>query len=44
MKKKISLALNQIVMPNDSFKEFIFLAKKLDLQAIEIRNDISTNI
>jgi 2-keto-myo-inositol isomerase len=40
----ISFALNQIIMPNSSFKEFVFLAKKLDLQAIEIRNDVATNL
>ena len=44
MKKNISLAINQMIMPNSSFEEFITLAKKLNVKAIEIRNDIATNL
>ena len=44
MKENISLAINQMIMPNSSFEEFITLAKKLNVKAIEIRNDIATNL
>ena len=42
--KNISFALNQIMLPEASFTDFIFFAKKLDINAIEIRNDIRTNL
>ena len=42
--KNISFALNQIMLPEASFADFIFFAKKLDINAIEIRNDIKTNL
>lgn len=42
--KNISFALNQIMLPEASFTDFIYFAKKLDIHAIEIRNDIKTNL
>ena len=42
--KNISLALNQIILPEAPFSDFIYFAKKLDVDAIEIRNDIRTNL
>ena len=38
-----NLSINQIVMKNSSFDEFITFTKKLNIQNIEIRNDIKTN-
>ena len=42
--KNLSFALNQIMLPEASFTDFIYFAKKLDIHAIEIRNDIRTNL
>ena len=42
--KNLSFALNQIMLPEASFTDFIYFAKKLDIHAIEIRNDIKTNL
>ena len=42
--KNISLALNQIILPEAPFSDFIYFVKKLDVDAIEIRNDIRTNL
>jgi len=42
--KNISLALNQIILPEAPFSDFINFAKKLDVDAIEIRNDTKTNL
>ena len=39
-----NLSINQIVMKNSSFDEFITFTKKLNIQNIEIRNDIKTNL
>ena len=44
MNRNISFALNQIIAPNSSLKEFVFLSKKLGIEAIEIRNDVATNL
>ena len=44
MTKKIPFSLNQIILPGSSFDDFLLLAKKLDVKAIEIRNDIATNL
>ena len=38
-----SFALNQIILPNKPFKDFINFSKKLNIKSIEIRNDIKTN-
>ena len=40
----ISFALNQILFPDSPFKNFISFSKKLNVKAIEIRNDIKTNL
>ena len=40
----ISFALNQIILPEAPLTDFIHFAKKLDVDAIEIRNDIKTNL
>ena len=42
--KNISFAINQIVLPNAEFIDFVNLAKLLDISAIEIRNDIANNL
>ena len=42
--KNISFAINQIVLPNAKFIDFVNLAKLLDISAIEIRNDIANNL
>ena len=44
MNRNISFALNQIIAPNSSLKEFVFLSKKLGIETIEIRNDVATNL
>ena len=40
----ISFALNQILFPDSPFENFISFSKKLNVKAIEIRNDIKTNL
>ena len=40
----ISFALNQILFPDAPFENFISFSKKLNVKAIEIRNDIKTNL
>ena len=40
----IKFSLNQMVMPNDPFENFVLLAKTTGVNAIEIRNDIKTNL
>ena len=40
----IKFSLNQMVMPNDPFENFVLLAKTIGVNAIEIRNDIKTNL
>lgn len=42
--KNISFAINQIVLLNAKFIDFVNLAKLLDISAIEIRNDIANNL
>ena len=42
--KSISLSLNQILFPDSPFDDFLSFSKKLNIQAIEIRNDIKTNL
>ena len=42
--KTIPLSLNQIILPNSSFEDFISFAKKLKIDAVEIRNDIKSNL
>ena len=42
--KSISFALNQILFPEKSFEKFISFYKQLNVKAIEIRNDIKTNL
>ena len=42
--KNISFALNQIMLPEAPLIDFIHFAKKLDIDAIEIRNDIRINL
>ena len=37
-------SLNQILCPDISFEEFILFTKKLNINFIEIRNDIKTNL
>ena len=44
MKKNITFSLNQMIMPNSSFDDFISFAKKMNIKKIEIRNDIKTNL
>ena len=39
-----SFALNQIILPNKPFEDFINFSKKLNIKSIEIRNDIKTNL
>ena len=39
-----SFALNQIILPNKPFEDFIHFSKKLNIKSIEIRNDIKTNL
>ncbi len=40
----ISFSLNQILFPDSPFENFISFSKKLNVKAIEIRNDIKTNL
>ena len=42
--KSISFALNQIIFPDLPFKDFLTFSKRLNIKAIEIRNDIKTNL
>ena len=42
--KSISFALNQIIFPDLPFKDFLTFSKRLNVKAIEIRNDIETNL
>ena len=42
--KSISFALNQIIFPDLPFKDFLTFSKRLNVKAIEIRNDIKTNL
>ena len=37
-------SLNQILCPDIAFEEFILFTKKLNINFIEIRNDIKTNL
>ena len=42
--KNINFSLNQIILPEASLTDFIYFSKRLDINAIEIRNDIKTNL
>lgn len=42
--KQISFAVNQIILPDSPFENFISFVQKLNIDAIEIRNDIKTNL
>ena len=42
--QSISFALNQIIFPDLPFKDFLTFSKRLNVKAIEIRNDIKTNL
>ena len=40
----MKFSLNQILFPNISFNNFVNFATDLNLSAVEIRNDIETNL